>query len=599
MPLLDFTYHLEMPEFIAYKNIYESNAVCVVPKQLGVHSDTNGNPVFYLELVRGITPFSNPKPYGMFELQLYPIEIHRDWIIRLQEEWPGARPYTPDFSSGYLGLRMVASDGELLSNELEAPMPLDRMPMSRLRLITKVTVDYMALVKEALAKGLMFLQGFGITTVTGFAPRVPLNLSFNPLDLTTALINTADLNDERISLDTICNYFKKPLNELPVSLRQHDTPEALQLAESLTDWFISRFCTLIPPTATTHEIFFSLNSDARTEGQFNWDLSEPLITNRHHLFTIDALKEARDLVRDGGLEALFRTTVVEPLPTGFLRVEVYHPFHEVPVGIRQIGIKISAPPNPPFRNQAIHETVVFDSGQQKKVIVLHFSPGERPGFECTPYAIFGDSTGTKEVLGAAKITEQSEIIIKEEDYPFSFRSISGSSNILALASLLLFLFRKGEDTPILEPITLNIDQPLITLAFPEENLTGLECHVVAKSLDSEEEVSTLLSLITDKKIDLTQFREYGPHEVVISLNTTEGHVIGLDLIPEYLEPDFSNTTTIALHTNGTESRWGWFAPSIFKAGFRYRLHDELNGLWSESQSPFTNKLVLNDQIQAV
>lgn len=599
MPLLDFTYRLEMPEYTAYANADDPEAVCVVPKNLGVHSDADGKPVFYLELIRGITPFSKPKPYGMLELQLTPIEIHPDWITQIREEWPAAKPYTPDFSSGYLGLTMVAADGEVRSDELEAPTPLSRLPLSRLRLVKRVSIDYVSLVKEALHKGLMLLQGYGFTTVKGFAPKIPLILEFNPQELTTALLTSGETAEGPISLDTIKNFFKKPLEELPFILKQNDTTNSPQLPDCLTDWFISRFCTLVPPTSGAREIYFSLNSDALTTGRFVWDLSEPLVAERHTFFTMDALKEARDLVMARGMEALFTTTVVEPLPTGFLRVEVYHPFYEIPTGIRQIGVKINAAPNPPFRNQAIHETVVFNRGQQKKVIILHFSPKEEPRYEFIPYAIYGDSSGTKEALGAKKITGETEIMISEEDYPFSFRSFSCSPNIQAQASLSLLLYNVGEDAPMQEPITLNSEQSQVTLAFPEEEVTSLECRVTAKNLISEDEVATTLSLISDHKIDLTLFREYGSHEVVISWNTNDGHVIGLDLIPEYLEPDPSNTTTIALSNDGVESSWSWFAPSIFKAGFRYRLHGEEDGQWSEIQSPFTEKLVLTDQIQAI
>ena len=86
MTLLDFTSCLEMPEYIAYPDMYKPEAICVVPKQLGVHSKTDGTPVFYLELIRGITPFSNPKPYGILDLQLAPAEIHPDWITQIQVE---------------------------------------------------------------------------------------------------------------------------------------------------------------------------------------------------------------------------------------------------------------------------------------------------------------------------------------------------------------------------------------------------------------------------------------------------------------------------------------------------------------------------------
>ena len=473
------------------------------------------------------------------------------------------------------------------------------MPLSRLRMVRRVTLDYMLLVKEALHKGLMLLQGYGVTSVKGFAPRMPLSLEFNPEELTTALIRSGDSISGPVPRETIRSFFERPLEDLPIILHQQNSTEMPQFAESMADWFISRFCNLEPPVSGSHQIFFNLNSDALTAGQFIWDLSEPLVVERHSLFTMDVLREARDLVMARGMDALFSTTVVEPLPTGFLRVEVYHPFYEVPKGILQIGIRIIAEPNPPFRNQAIHETVIFDRGGQKKIAVLHFSPKEEPRYEYIPYAIYEDSSGTKEVTGNRIITGKAEILICEQDYPFSFRSISCSLNIQSQASLRLHFVIKGEDIPIFQPIELSSEQPMVTLAFPEEDVDRVECQVVALSLSSTEEVVTVFPLISDQKIDLTLFREYGSHKVDISWNTTESLILGLDLIPEYLESDPSHATTIALSPDGKERSWSWFSPSIFKAGFRYRLHNEEGGKWSEVQSPFTEKLALTDQIRVL
>lgn len=598
--LLDFSNLLAGPEFTACL-VMDREEVCVIPNRLDIHasSESDETPVFRFEAIRGITPFSKPEPYGLFEIQLSPVDISQEVMNTIQDKWQASTVFTPDFSSGYLGLSLIANDGENLSDELESAVQLTHLPLSRLRFVRRVSMDYLKLVKEALHKELILLKAYGLFSVKGFSPTFPVTIAFNPEVLTQTLINEMELDASAIRLSTLREFFEKPLAELPVTVQAQEEPEQNFLTASLIDWYTNRFCTIKPPTVNDDEVVFILNEDAKTSGSFTWDLSEPIVVERFNYFTFDALEAARRLLKERSVDELFTTTVVEPVPTGFLRIEVFHPFFQIPVGIRQVGIKLSAPPNPPLRPQAIHKTVVFDRGQGKKPVTLQFSSSEKPSYQVTPFAIYGDQEGTKEVLGELTETAEQELVVEQESFPFRFITFTCSANIMAQASLTLVLKKESQVEALFKPVVLDSNKSSIMFALPKDDSSEFICDVAARDLLTQEVVTTSIPILSDHKIDLSSFREYGSHEVTIQFDAPEGKTVGIDLLPAHLEPDSASITTIAFNNNRQVANWSWFSPSIFKAGFRYRFHGESNVTWSEIQSPFIKELKLAHQKEPI
>lgn len=589
--LLDFSNLLAEPEYTACL-VMDREEVCVIPNRLDIHASSESEeiPVFRFEAIRGITPFSKPKPYGLFEIQISPAEINRDMMDSIQTKWPGATAFTPDFSSGYLGLSLIANDDENLSDELESAVQLTHLPLSRLRFVRRVSMDYLKLVKEALHKELILLKAYGLFSVKGYSPKLPVTIAFDPEELTQTLLSEMELDESGILLSSLREFFEKPLTELPVTVEAQEDPDQKLLMSCLVDWYTNRFCIIKPPGVNDDEVVFILNEDAITPGSFTWDLSEPLVAERFNYFTFDALEAARRLLKERSIDELFTTTVVEPVPTGFLRIEVFHPFFQIPVGIRQVGIKLSAPSNPPLRPQAIHKTVVFDSGQDKKAATLQFSSSEEPSYQVTPFAIYGDHEGTKEVLGESTESDEQELVIEQDSFPFRFITFTCSENILAESSLILEVKKESAEETVYEPKVLDRSQRSVMFALPNEELAEFICEITARDRSSGEEVTTSIPIHSDYKIDLTAFKEYGSHEVAIRFEAPEGKTVGIDLLPAHLEPTPAAVTTIAFNSSRQEVNWSWFSPSIFKAGFRYRFHGESNSDWSEIQSPFIKEL---------
>ena len=81
MRLLDFSKPFSIQNVTAFPVKGSTHDVCVIPEFLTTHIRRDGTPVFNLEAIRGITPFSNPKPYGMLEIQLSSRSLDKDVFL--------------------------------------------------------------------------------------------------------------------------------------------------------------------------------------------------------------------------------------------------------------------------------------------------------------------------------------------------------------------------------------------------------------------------------------------------------------------------------------------------------------------------------------
>lgn len=593
--MLDFSNFIERDGFTVYSVADHDRLVCVIPDHLQIFMKADGTPAFRLEAVRGITPFSKPEPYGVFDIQLVPEELSEEAISQVKETWPQADQKTPVFNAGYLGLSLIGEEGESLSDELEAAIPLSQLPLSKMRFIRRTSIEYLKLLKDALHKELLLLRGYGFFSVPGYSPRIQAKINFNPAKLTQHILSESGLKREKITYSDLKEHFGKPVADLPFEIESDAELNPDQFAATLTDWYIHRFCEVQLPTATDQEVFFLIKEEADSEGDFTWNLNEKMVVERHTFFTLDVIDEARRVVKDRGIEAVYTTRIVEPIKTGFLRVEVFHPFFQIPVGVRQIGIKIEVPANAPLRPQAIQKTVVFDEGQDLQSVTLQFSPDEEQMYQVLPFVIYGDRSGTREILGEPFETSDQELVIEQKAYPLFFASFICSVNLCSQASLMLTVRKKEEEDPFFDPVLLSADVPSTMIAMPVEESAEIECEVVAKSLMTIEEVTTVIPILGDYKIDLTTFAEYGSHEVLLKMDLPDGKVVGIDVIPAHAEPAPSKITTIAFTTGKKEMSWSWFSPSIFQAGFKYRFHDTPGSEWSDIQSPFIRELTIEPE----
>jgi hypothetical protein len=104
------------------------------------------------------------------------------------------------------------------------------------------------------------------------------------------------------------------------------------------------------------------------------------------------------------------------------------------------------------------------------------------------------------------------------------------------------------------------------------------------------------------RLDLTSFREYGPHRQTVqcSFKTNSG-ALAIELVPDEKVDDPNAVVSITLLASAPSRTWGYVASSPFRAGYRYRKAappGTPSGSWSRVLSPFLTLILEEDGTMA-
>lgn len=590
MQPLDFTYYIENEYFVAYK-VYDARVVCVLCKNLRIATSDSQKPAFILEAVRGITPFSKPLPYAQLEMQMEPAPLNEVSLAKISAKWPGLVLQFTDINSGYLIITLFKDDDDI-GVELDTPIPLTNMPLSRLRIVKPMSIQYFQLFQTALQNEFLLMSAKGWYSVVGYAPLVEATVQFNPVRLTNTIKSFIANEDGYIVYDELFFLFRNKISLLPVDISPAGV-EGDAFATSFTSRYLEYFCEPLAAVNTVGEVCFAFNELAQQEGLFTWNLLKLQIVHRYISYTLRGLRDMHEMIKGGSFSEYIQTRIVESLPTGFTQVAIYHPFFMLPVGVKQIGVKISASPVSPFRLQAINETITFDSGTARKIVTLRFSPKEKYEYQVTPFLIIDENGITRELQGESFASHENILFIQQDQFPLQVRAFSCNQALMDAAEVKLEILSAEEKEEMLPSTIFTTKEPYVMYAFSKIHLQDWIVRVAAtdrRNLRSK--VSKEFNLLKDLKINFTSFECYGLHTTTIKLNPETDELIAIDLLPECAEEIAENITSIALTKNKTEHIWQWYASSLFKTGFRYRLPLSDNKEWSKVLSWNLSELIV-------
>ncbi|MFD1141238.1 hypothetical protein ACFQ4C_08970 [Larkinella insperata] len=585
--LPDFSQVVAGGNGIAYAPYQGIGDVSVIPLTLQVAPQGNGKPAFYLELIRGITPFALPKPHGMIDLRLEVGSVETAFLETVRAAWPERAMVQPMFNQGFFRFRSLSDRLDSAADDLLAPVPMGGMLLSRLRYTRLLSLEALSAIKQALQQELLVLDAFAELEVKGVAPRLPVTVEFDPADLIRALETL--LNAERkMPVRRLADFFAQDRSAFPFLSIQADEPYTeKEFGITLSDWILARFGTFTPSPDDDPQPYWYL-PESGEEGTFRWQLSEPLETSRILTFQFDALAEARKLVQTAGLNTIYSERVIPPLQTGFLRVLVTHELPELPESVLQIGVRFQAPPNPPHRVQAINKTVIFTPGKSSEVAELQFSPAEPQQYAYAPFVVFRTATGSQELTGEPR--QSSEQHVRIHDLPVNLLAIEAATDLLNEATLHGLYQWEVAGEPKSVAFNLSASQPQTTLVVPAGGSTLAKCVVEAVSIDSDARVRTEFYPTGRLRLDRFSFAGYGPHSVeFVGPLTEEDSLIVVHCLPENEPLDGANPSVLTLTADRPQKTWTWFAESLFHPGFCYRvLNADGKELlpWSEIQSPF-------------
>jgi hypothetical protein len=558
----------------------------VVPNQLTIGDRSDGQPDFALTLVRGQSPIFPPKPYGMLDFTLRSESPIEEALQQVRQHDPQAIVKAVTFSSGFLQF-YPAVNGETLSTDLKVPIELAWNGLETSRYHLRMTESTAVMLKGALMGQIVQLIARADLEVLGVAPRLPIRVEFDPTILLDRLVALGN-GQRRVTDAAIVDYFRQDLATLPLTLRGTiKSPE--EFARTMADWIRSHYGqtsanSTLTSTLTDHDLTQIVLALPTMPGVQSWDLSQPQITTRTIVLTLDPLESARQLVQKQGINAIFHETIVPILPMGTLSVTVEANLPTPILGIFSMGVTLTAPPVLPARSQTKIASAEFTKSLETVTLRLPLAPREPPCYTVSTYVILSNVQGDEQLWSDEMPGQGDRLFLQPNQFPVHFITVGADRSLLEQATLQgLCRWTEGNSDRSL-PFTLNREQPKVSLALPKTALNStLEC--IAKSIDGTQTRSIAPFSARNTEIGLHFFPDFGPQQVQISCELDEHHpVYAIDL-----QPEGSTEISLLLFTSTEPKKnWQWLVRSPFQSRYRYRPHrdpTQVPAEWSAYQSP--------------
>jgi hypothetical protein len=578
--LPDFAQPLQTDSGLVFYPYEGVGPFLVMPTGLMVGNKADGQPDFGLTLVRGQTPLLPPKPYGMldFSLQLEVPIANALMQVRQHEAQAIVQPVT--FSSGFLRLYPAFKE-VVLANDLTVPISLAWNGLSNGRYHLRLTDTTAVLLKGALISRVLQLIARAELELVGVAPRLPLKVQFDPVVLLDRLAALGK-GQRLVSDAAIVEYFRQDLTALPLTLTGSASRE--DFADTMADWVRAHYGQMAPATLADDQTMVMLADAA--PGLQSWDLSQPQITMRTVLLTLDPLEAARQLVQSQGLSAVLHETIVPPLPLGMVSVTVQASLPAPIVGVVALGVTLKAPPFLPHRPQAKIASADFTSSLDDVKLRLQLTPIEPLQYTFSTYVILANAQGAEQLWSAEMQGQGDRLLLKPNQFPADFITVGGDRAILQQATIQGFCRWQEGDIQRVQAFTLTRQQAIMTLALPQTSLHPT-LEFTARSIDGLQTRSIEPFPARNYQIGLQSFPEFGPQQVQITCEFSDQ----LSFYAIDLQPEASTEISLLLFTPGESQKvWQWLASSLFQSGYRYRPHRDPRltpAEWSPRQDPLT------------
>jgi hypothetical protein len=581
-PLHGFKYQIYYP----FEN---AGSFVVASSMLEIGSTNAGRPDFLLEMVRGVSPAMPPKPYAVLDFRVRAVHPADEALALVREEHPNATVAPPVFRGGFLRLHPAASTGEL-PEELYQPVPLSANGLGVARFVTRLGPDAGAVIEGALKGEVLGLLAWAEMEMEGVSPRVPVKVTFDPAELLNALVKLAPSPSAPVvTRDQLEEFFEQDVVKLPLRLDGALTETARRdFVEAMADYVRVRYGDFVASKRIPVEFSISLRMEEASSGEVTWDLSQPLVAPRAVIASLDPFEAARQLVRSEGIASFVKQTVVPPFSSGTRRIHVAANLPSVRAGLLSLGVHVSAPPKPPHRMQAIQETLELVPPSDTGVVTLKMSAAEPLAYEFSTWAITQRGGGVERLENPSRKHEDATLDLSVNDFPVRFVTIEASQALLALAAIAGICRGEANSGPFERRFELTPENPAIGIGIPSE-ATLVPLQIEARERPGSKLLHLTVEAAQSAQLDLTSFREFGPHRVKIECDfggATSG-LLALDIVAEGSETSAA-MQTLAFTAAAPEKEWAYLAANPFHPGYRYRVHSASGDSplpWSDPQPP--------------
>jgi len=559
-----------------------SGAYTLLPQALDIARRQDGAGDFHLGIVRPENPMLPPSPYGMLDFRLQAVFAMQDGLAIVRAKQPGAMLEQAVFRGGFV---QISPMGELKeASQLCAPVRINFQGLGLARFFSRLDLESALLVKGMLTADSVPLRATAHLELWGVAPRLPLQVRFDPAQFLRFLLIKAGQGGG-ISRAELAAALAVTSGDLPWRVEgKMDGVDPTLFGDCMADHVRARFASFgLAPQTGGGPILVLPAAEQFGSGTFLWDLAEPAATARTVTLTFDPLASARALVAAHGIEAVVSTDTVRRLQTGFVSLSVAANLPAQRQGILSLGVTVKVPPKLPFRPQQINRTVELQGPSDSGFMLLQLAPAEKLAYSYKTFVILQDSAGTHRLEGEDTAHEGDKLDLDTDDFPLTFIPVEASDRLLAAGALTC----TQRYDAVQNTFSLTPSQPRLTLAVPRGSSATLEFEV--RSADRAHVLKLGPMPARPIHLDLSSFREYGPQTLDIRCTFDAGaRLLAVDLLPESSPESPENISVVALTPESPQRQWKWFAPSPFAPGYHYRIHkaDASANPWSNVRSPF-------------
>ncbi|MGC2577186.1 MAG: hypothetical protein WA376_06375, partial [Terrimicrobiaceae bacterium] len=252
-------------------------------------------------------------------------------------------------------------------------------------------------------------------------------------------------------------------------------------------------------------------------------------------------------------------------------------------------VDVSAPPRPPHRMQAIQQTLELVPPVDAGVVTLKMSAAEPFAYDYATWAVTERSGAVERLENPRRSHEGATLDLGVDDFPLRFVVIEATASLLNLANVSGICSGNSKAGPFERRFELTSSNPAVGVGVPSE-ATLAPLQIEARERGGSKVLQIRLDPARGAQVDLTSFREFGPHRIRVECDfgVEASGFLAVDLVAEGSEESPGAIQTLALTPATPGKEWAYLASSPFRAGYRYRIHaasGDLPSPWSELQAP--------------
>jgi hypothetical protein len=571
---------------------FQSGSYAALPQGLALAADANGRPKFTLDLVERVGDFSATGQYAVLDFSLVGDFALDDALSAARAHDAGATVKPIAIDAGFA--RLYPTTGEVApSSDLLASIPLGLSGTDYARWTSRLSADAGELVKGAIAGGSLLLGARVEFDAVGVAPRVAATVEFQAPQLLTSLL--AGRSGRSMSTaDVVATFTGSPQN-FPLKIVGGGEPSG-DFAGAVAGRIFAEFGTLVPAPEVADPPYVVFRDPAQLEGAtVQWDLSQPAAGRRQWVLMLDILTALRAFAAANGLDSLVRNVTVPTLQVGFCSVVVNANLPPNRIGVPAIGANVQVAANPPLRPSSVSQTIAFEEPDDSGAFQFRLSPSEPVAYTLSGFAVIAAGETVQEYQMPPQPRTDSWVQLAADDFPVTFAHVTAAGRLLTLATLSLLLTYDVDGHSRQVQAVLNATVPGVSMAVPR-SASSASLVVTATPLDGSAAL-TLPSMMPGRiDLDVTAFREYGPHRVTIHGTFKAGdRALFLDVLSDEQANAGAVPDQLFLTIAQPIATWGFVASSPFHSGYRYRKSGSPGvpaAAWSPVLSPFES-LTLN------